>query len=47
MRRCGRRSKRQHVRLEYAEAKDRLKWDSNRTALYELDCRLRDHDIHR
>ena len=45
MRRCGRRSKRQHVRLGFEEAKTRLKWDSNRTALYELDCRLRDHDI--
>ncbi len=29
------------VWLSYEEAKTRLKWDSNRTALYELDCRLR------
>ena len=29
------------VWLTYEEAKARLKWDSNRTALYELDCRLR------
>jgi len=27
--------------LTHEEAKARLKWDSNRTALYELDCRLR------
>ena len=27
--------------LSYGEAKEKLKWDSNRTALYELDCRLR------
>ncbi len=33
--------------LGYGEAKARLKWDSNRTALYELDCRLRGQDIHR
>ena len=37
MRRCGKRSKRQHVWLGFEEAKDRLKWDSNRNALYELD----------
>ncbi len=30
------------VWLTYEEARDRLKWDSNRTALYELHCRLRD-----
>ncbi len=29
------------VWLGYAEARDRLKWDSNKTALYELNCRLR------
>ena len=28
------------VWLEYGEARAKLKWDSNRTALYELDCRL-------
>ena len=27
--------------LTYEEAKARLQWDSNRTALYELDCRLK------
>ena len=27
--------------LSCEEAKARLKWDSNRTALYELDCRLK------
>ena len=27
--------------MDYREAGDRLKWDSNRTALYELDCRLK------
>ena len=29
------------VWLAPAEARERLKWDSNRTALYELECRLR------
>ena len=29
------------VWLSYGEAREKLKWDSNRTALYELDCRLR------
>lgn len=28
--------------LAYEEAIKRLKWDSNRTALYELNCRLRE-----
>ena len=28
------------VWLPYAEAREKLKWDSNRTALYELHCRL-------
>ena len=27
--------------LAYEDARKRLKWDSNRTALYELNCRLR------
>ena len=26
--------------LDYCDAMSRLKWDSNRTALYELNCRL-------
>ena len=30
--------------LDYREAMSRLTWDSNRTALYELNCRLHDHD---
>ena len=30
------------VWLTYDEAAGKLKWDSNRTALYELNCRLRD-----
>ncbi len=29
------------VWLPYEEAKKKLKWDSNRTALYELNCRLK------
>ena len=29
------------VWLPYGEAKEKLKWDSNRTALYELNCRLK------
>ena len=33
------------VWLPYEEAKGRLKWDSNRTALYELDCRLNNKKI--
>lgn len=28
------------VWLSYEEAREKLKWDSNRTALYELHCRL-------
>lgn len=28
------------VWLNYEEARKKLKWDSNRTALYELNCRL-------
>ena len=28
------------VWLSYDEATEKLKWDSNRTALYELNCRL-------
>ena len=28
------------VWLSYEEAQTRLKWDSNRTALYELNCCL-------
>lgn len=30
----------EYIWLTYEEAKARLKWDSNRTALYELNCRL-------
>lgn len=30
----------EYVWLSYAEVKAKLKWDSNRTALYELHCRL-------
>lgn len=30
----------EYIWLTYEEAKARLKWDSNRTAIYELDCRL-------
>lgn len=30
----------QCVWLPYAEAREKLKWDSNRTALYELHCCL-------
>ena len=33
------------VWLTYEEAKARLKWDSNRTALYELDCRLKKTEL--
>ena len=33
------------VWLPYEEAKARLKWDSNRAALYELDCRLNNKKI--
>ena len=28
------------VWLTYEETNNKLKWDSNRTALYELNCRL-------
>lgn len=34
----------EHVGFEwvsYEEAQGQLKWDSNKTALYELDCRLK------
>lgn len=30
----------EYIWLTYEEAKAKLKWDSNRTALYELNCRL-------
>ena len=30
--------------LTYEEARSKLKWDSNRTALYELDCRLKNRE---
>ncbi|MBO5897463.1 MAG: NUDIX pyrophosphatase [Clostridia bacterium] len=30
--------------LTYREARELLQWDSNKTALYELDCRLRGVD---
>lgn len=30
----------EYIWLTYEEAKKKLKWDSNRTALYELNCRL-------
>lgn len=30
----------EYVWLTYEEARTKLKWDSNRTALYELNCRL-------
>lgn len=30
------------VWLTYEEAKEKLKWDSNKTALYELNCRIMD-----
>lgn len=30
--------------LKYEEACSKLKWDSNRTALYELHCRLRNQE---
>ncbi len=29
-----------YVLLNYKEAQAKLKWDSNKTALYELNCRL-------
>ena len=32
------------VWLTYQQAREVLHWDSNKTALYELDCRLRDVD---
>ena len=31
----------EYIWLTYEEARLKLKWDSNRTALYELHCRLR------
>ena len=31
----------EYVWLEYEDAMKKLKWDSNRTALYELNCRLK------
>ena len=34
----------EYVWLSYKQARDRLHWDSNKTALYELDCRLRGVD---
>lgn len=34
----------QCVWLAYDEAMKKLQWDSNRTALYELNCRLKMHD---
>ena len=30
--------------VNYGQARSLLQWDSNKTALYELDCRLRDVD---
>ncbi|MBE6620076.1 MAG: NUDIX pyrophosphatase [Ruminococcaceae bacterium] len=30
--------------MTYEQARDVLHWDSNKTAVYELDCRLRDVD---
>lgn len=35
---------REYVWLTYQKALDLLRWDSNKTALYELDCRLRGVD---
>ena len=35
---------REYVWLTYKQARDLLYWDSNKTALYELDCRLRGVD---
>ncbi len=35
------------VWMPAAEARARLTWDSNRTALYELECRLRDGTLDR
>ena len=32
----------EYLWLSYDEAAQKLKWDSNRTALYELDCRLKE-----
>lgn len=34
------------VWLSYEEARKKLKWDSNRTALYELNCRLLAVNVH-
>lgn len=33
------------VWLTYEQAREKLKWDSNRTALYELRCRLGNEDV--
>jgi dATP pyrophosphohydrolase len=33
-----------YVWMTYEQARNVLHWDSNKTALYELDCRLRDID---
>ena len=33
------------VWLYYDEAREKLKWDSNRTALYELNCRLNNKTV--
>ncbi len=35
---------REYVWLTYEQALGLLRWDSNKTALYELDCRLRNVD---
>jgi dATP pyrophosphohydrolase len=35
---------REYIWLTYKQARDLLCWDSNKTALYELDCRLRGVD---
>lgn len=32
----------EYIWLPYDEARKKLKWDSNRTALYELNCRLKE-----
>ena len=34
----------QFLWLSYEEAMARLQWDSNRTALYELNCRIKGHE---
>lgn len=33
------------VWLTYEETNNKLKWDSNRTALYELNCRLMEANV--